>query len=146
MWTEHPATPPGWAMGELEHTRLQNLLTEELSRVMPREWRQLRLPDCGCECWHWTLWALRRVPLTSCLQCWPGNATWLSPTPLAAAGARSPGRWCRWLPGAPCWRSPHVSKHLQLQQVRERQEQSREPVAGQGRRVGRNKNKLRLIT
>lgn len=106
------------------------------THVTLREWRRCRLPDCGCECGRWTPWALRRVPLTSYLRCWPGNAAWLSPTPLAATGARSPGWWCRWLPDAPHWRSPHVSKHLRLKQVNEDGDKEREPESRGGEGAG----------
>lgn len=34
MRTEHPATPPGWAIGEHEQTGLQGWLTEATSRAL----------------------------------------------------------------------------------------------------------------
>lgn len=63
--------------------------------IMLKEWRRCRLLDFGCGCERLTLWGPRRAPLTSCRQCWTGSAGWQSPTPLAAAGAGSPDRWCR---------------------------------------------------
>lgn len=35
MWTEHPATSPGWAVREHEQTQLQDWLTEATSRAWP---------------------------------------------------------------------------------------------------------------
>lgn len=136
LWT----TPPGWVVEEHQRAELHKW-SPELSHIMPREWRRPRLLDCGCGRWRWTLWAPRRAPLTSCRRCWPGNAAWPSPTPPAAAGAGSPGRWCRWLPGAPRWRSPHVSKHLRLQRGQKREPRCR--VVGE-RRVQEKQKQIEI--
>ncbi len=81
------------------------------SKVMPWGWIRLRWLCSGCVCGRWSLWAPRRAPPSSCRPgCW-GSAGWPYPTPQGAAGAGSPGRWCRWQPDAPRWRWPRASAH-----------------------------------